>query len=317
MGFKLPDLILETVLRAGLKNARLNPAVIDDVFSDLTATYAEKKYGESEINKIKKMVQNKEVSIVHSFNLTQSTLPCISIQLTDDREDPARSHMGDFTSYQSQLFTDPVQIAATVYVSNIQPTAFNPLTGVVSIPDSVDLSSIYPNLVYIDSAGNEHVITGGINNAIGHKQFAVDNEGVVALGSGGQILTTINYEVFQTHGNIETSQLILGIHTKDSLLTKYLYILVKYIILSRKISLTRRGFQLTSYSGSDFHRNAEYGGDVVYTRFFNVSGLLQHSWKSFQEKLVDNVQVQVQVAQDRLTNEQLNLENQTVQVKDK
>ncbi len=314
MSFKLPDLIVESIIRDGFNNARRDNSVIDDVFEDLTLAFNSKKYGESEVEKIKKVINDQEVSLVHSFNLVNSNLPCISIQLTDDRENENEAHMGNYIGNQDIQITDPDELAALIYVDDITPTSYNVLTGAVKVPDGVNLAGVHANLLFQDSTGTLHTIIGGIINETGIKQFMVEKGGEVALGAGGLIKSSLDYKLYQRRGNIESTQLILGIHTKEALLTKYLYILVKYFMLSRRDDLIARGLQLNTYTGSDFSRNMEYAGDIVYTRFFNVSGRVQHQWRSDKVQLIDNVEVNVKVPKDRAGNEELDLEDSTVQV---
>src|SRR5271165_3186823 len=116
MSFRLPDLIVESILRDGLNNARRDSSVLMDVFGDLTLPFAQKKYGIPEIDKINKLIQNREVAIVHSFNLVPANLPCISIQLADDRESEPRAHLGNYVSSIQVPFTTPEQLAGTVIV---------------------------------------------------------------------------------------------------------------------------------------------------------------------------------------------------------
>jgi hypothetical protein len=316
MSFIIPDLIIESILRDGFNNARRDNTVIDDIFEDLTLAFNSKKYGESEVEKIKKIINDQEVSIVHSFNLVNSNLPCISIQLADDRENENEAHMGNYVSNLVLPLTDPDELAALIYVDDITPTSYNVLTGAVLVPDSVNLAGVHANLLFEDSAGAIHTIIGGIINEPGSKQFMVEKGGSVALGSGGIIKSSLDYKIYQKRGNIESTQLILGIHTKEALLTKYLYILVKYFMLSRRDDLIARGLQLNTYTGSDFTRNMEYVADVVYTRFFNVSGRVQHQWRSDKVQLIDNVEVNVTVPKDRAGNEELGLTDSTIKVKE-
>lgn len=316
MTFKLPDLIIESIIRDGLNNIRRDNSIIDDVFGDLTLPFATKKYGQAELDKIKDSINKKEISIVHSFNLTNTTIPCISIQLSDDRESAERSNMGYYVNNYEVPFTSPDQIATTVIVGAFLPTSYNPTTGIVLVPDEVNLAAVYANLVYVDASGTAHSILGGIINDVGSKQFIVEKNGDVAILAPGEIKTTIDYELYQRHGNTEEAQLILGIHTQNALMTKYLYTLVKYFIISRRHDLIARGLQLNTYTGSDFTRNLEYVGDVVYTRFLNVSGMVQHQWRADKVRLIDSVNVQVLVPKDRLGNEALNLDDASIKVKE-
>lgn len=316
MAFRLPDLIVESILRDGLNNARRDETVIDDVFGNLNLAYASRKYGQSEIDKIKEVIRNKEVSIVHAFNLVNANLPCISIQLADDHEDEDKAYIGNYVQNVTRAFTTPEQLASLVIVESFTPLSYEPLTGVVKVDDSVNLAAVHTNLLFVDAAGAAHQIIGGIVNDPGAKQFIIATGETVSLDPGAVIKSSIDYELFQKRGNVEKTQVILGIHTEEALLTKYLYILVKYFFLSRRSDLIARGFELTSYSGSDFHRNVEYVGDVVYTRFFNLTGLVLHQWQSDKVQLIDSVDVQVKLAKDRLGNEALNLTDSTIKVKE-
>ena len=75
----------------------------------------------------------------------------------------------------------------------------------------------------------------------------------------------------------------VGIHTKDQLLTKYIYHITKYFILSAKEDLIRQNFIIATFKGSDFSRDAGWAGDHVYTRFLNISGKTEDSWVNLDE----------------------------------
>jgi hypothetical protein len=316
MAFRLPDLICESIIRDGFANARRDDTIIDDVFGDLDKRFTRKKYGNKEIDKIKSIIENQEVSIVHSYNLVNANLPCISIQLADDREKTEDAHMGDYVHLSATPYSSPEDLASIVVIPAFTPTSYDPTTGIVVVPDSVDLSTIHVNLLFQDNVSNQFPILGGINNTPGSKMFITDTQATIVLGAECEIVSAIDYNEYLVHGNIEHTQLILGIHTKEALLTKYLYTLVKYFMLSRKKDMTKRGLQLDTYSGSDFHRNVEYLGDVVYSRFFNLSGIVQHAWRQDKVQLIDNVQVIAKVERDVATNEELGLTNSTIQVED-
>lgn len=315
MSFKLPDLIVESVLRDGFRNIRRDPSIIDDIFCDLTKPFAAKKYGEKELNKIKDIFINREVSIIHSYNLANTELPCISIQLADDREKENQSFMGNYLKTEVRQLND-AEKAKLIIINSFQPVSYDAKTGIVVVDDSVNLSTIHVNLLFVDTAGAEHVIIGGIVNEDGRKQFMIPRDETVDLGANAQIKSSLDYKVYQANGNIESVQIILGLHTKEALLTKYLYTIVKYIMLSRRKDLITRGLNLNTYNGSDFHRNMEYVGDVVYTRFFNIGGMQVNDFRFDKVQLIDNVDVNIKVPKDRLGNDALNRTTQTIQVKE-
>ena len=87
----------------------------------------------------------------------------------------------------------------------------------------------------------------------------------------------------------------VGIHTKEQLLTKYLYHITKYFVLSAKEDLIRQNFIIATFKGSDFMRDASWQGDHVYTRFLNISGKTEDSWVNLDELVVALEEVGVQV----------------------
>lgn len=317
MPFVLADLVIESVIRDGMTAVRNDPSIIDDVFSDMKRSFLAKKYGERELNKLKELFQKKEVSIVHAFHLVTSNVPCISIQLVDDTEDRDKAHLDDFEDDVRTPITDPEELADLVRVSPVLALDYDPLSGIVTIDDSVNLDSVYVHMIFEDAAGAEYEILGGIDNTPGQKKLLLDKN-LTDLDISGpcQIKSSINFKQHEKRGTVETERILLGIHTKEPLLTKYLYILVKYFLLSRKKDLIDRDFQLSTFSGSDFTRNLDYGADAVFTRFLTVTGMIQNSWTSDKVTPIDHVDVQVLVEKDQAGNAELGLENSTVQVQE-
>jgi hypothetical protein len=316
MSFTMPDLVIESILREGFIALKRNPDLIDDVFASLTRSYASKKYGEKELQRIKDMISKRDWGFVHSFGEVESNVPCVSIQLGNESEDRGLAHLEDFDESVTEDIVDPEELAELVRVSNIQPDSYDPISGTVYVPDSVNLTQVHVNLLYVDAAGTEHVILGGIDNTNGQKQFVVAKNSEVDISDEGEIKSSIDYKQYEVRGVHNDVQILLGIHTKDALMTKYIYILVKYFLLARKKALIERCFIASSYQGSDFTRNLKYEGDIVFTRFLTVSGKVQDTFRSDQEDIFDNVEVITKVPKDVATTEDLGLEDQTIQVGD-
>src|SRR5690606_33451140 len=183
----------------------------------------------------------------------------------------------------TEEIADPDELEALHRVENIQVLSYDELTGKVTVHDSTDLSPVYKGMIYVDSAGNEFTIEGGINNSSGDKSFFIQKQAEVDFSDNtGLIKSSLDYKQFEVKGVTSDTQLIIGCHSKDALTTKYLYILLKYFIFSRKKDMIKRGFYLATYNGSDFNRDSAYVGDQVYTRFLTVSGKVDDTWRSDQ-----------------------------------
>lgn len=298
MGFALSDLILESIIRDGIENIKQDPTILDDVFAELTRSYASRKYGSAEIQKIKDYItgaNKKEIAVVHSFHEAEAKSPCFSIQLGSDNENTRHDAIDDFLADERIAITEQAKLDALKKVLNFTPTAYDPITGKVSVDDSVDLSDVYVNYIYEDGVSTEHTILSGISNDTGNKYFFIAKNSDVDLNPG-TIRSFLTEEQFELRVMVNESTLLIGCHSKEALLTKYLYILLKYFIESRKKDLIKRGFDNPVVKGSDFTRDLHYQGDMVFTRFLTVSGRTTDTWRSDQVDLIDSVEIDASVA---------------------
>ena len=314
MSFTLPDLVIESVLREGFKALKQNPNVIDHVFSSLVQPHISKKYGERELRRIKETLFKTDWSFVHTFAEVESKTPCVSIQLGAEQESRDLTHLEDLNEEATRKITDPDKLADLVRVTGIFPTLYDFEAGIVYVDDGANLSSVYANLIFVDASGNEFKILGGIVNSPGQKQFMVEPRSEVDISDAGLIKSGIDFEQFSVRGTHSDIQVLLGIHSKDALVTRYMYILVKFILLARKEELIRRNLLNMAYQGSDFARSVEYRGDQVYTRYLTVSGKVEDTWNSDKATIFDNVEAIILVPKDTKTTEDLERENQTIQV---
>lgn len=290
-GFIIPELIVESLIRDGIENVRAKPEIIDDLFSQLTRAYNSRKYGDAEIAKIKALVQ-KEIAVIYSYHLVDSKPISISIMVGSDTEDKSKARLGDYEESVSEQIANPVELQALHRVDNLNVTGFDPVTGKVSVTDGMDLSVIYKGMLYVDSAEVEHVITGGINNTPGDKSFFINKQDEVDFSdTTGFIKSSLDYKEYEIRGVTADVNLVLGVHSKDALTTKYLYLLLKYWIITRKFDMIKRGLFLATFSGSDFNRDSEYTGDKVFTRFLTITGKVEDTWRSDQITLIDNVEI--------------------------
>jgi hypothetical protein len=291
IGFNIPELIIESLLKDGLQNVRNDPTIIDSVFAQLTRTYNSRKYGAAEIAKIKALVQ-KEIAVLYSYHEVDAKTLSYSIMIGTDTEDKHRAQLSDFYESVSEPITNPVELQALKRVENIIVTNYNPQNGKVAIADSVNISNVYKGMIFVDADGIDHPILGSINNTIGEKSFFIQkNDDVNYSLNTSYIKSSLDYKEYEIAGVTGDVQLVIGAHSKDALTTKYLYLLLKYFILSRKPDLISRGLYVSSYSGSDFSRDAQYVGDHVFTRFLTITAKVDDTWRSDLVTLIDNVQV--------------------------
>lgn len=292
MAFPLPDLIIEAAIRDGIANIKASPSLLDAVFSELESAYASRKYGASEITQIKDLitgVNGKEIAIVHAYHLAVAKTPSFSIQLGSDTE--SDKFLND---YQGQLETS---ITPEVKVASFVPTFYDDVSGQIAVADGVDLSNVYPNFVFVDASGIPHVILRGISDETGEKFFFVAEDSVVDIGGNCRIESFIDTSIAELKGSLHDIQILIGVHSVEPLLTKYLYILLKYILKSRRHDLERNCLTVSSMSGSDFTQNQGFQGDHVFDRFLTVTGKVEESWNSDDVTLIENVVIDAELCE--------------------
>ena len=132
-------------------------------------------------------------------------------------------------------------------------------------------------------------------------------------GIGGlDVATMTNASIGQDVNTIHANAVVnVGIHTKEQLVTKYLYHVVKYAILSNKEELIRQNFIIATFKGSDFSRDAGWSGDHVYTRFLNISGKTEDSWVNIDEIVVEGETVDLSLLLSRETDDPMVMSNST------
>jgi hypothetical protein len=290
-GFIIPELIIESIIRDGIQNVRSDKTIIDSVFAQLTRHYNSSKYGETEITKIKTLI-DKEIAVLYSYHQVDAKDLSFTIMVGTDTEAKNRAHLGDHYEEIQEQIVDTDELEALHRVDDLQVTNYDPLSGKVTVDDSTNLSPIYKGMIYVDSSQVEHIILGGINNTAGDKSFFIGrNEDVDLSDATGFIKSSLDYEQYEIKGVTGDVNLVIGCHSKDALTTKYLYILLKYFLLSRKKDLISRCFYTSSFSGSDFNRDSQYVGDQIFTRFLTFTGKVDDTWRSDQVVLIDNIEV--------------------------
>lgn len=291
MGMMLPDLIIETTIRDGLEWLADNPDRIDGIFAELLQGYASRKYGQTEIDRIKTFLAKKNIAVVHSFHEAAAKSPCYSIQLASESEAKDRAHLGDFEEDVQVDLTEPADLDALKKVDALTPTAYDTITGKVSVPDSADMSLVNAGYIYEDGSGIEFEVLPGVSNVDGNKFFFIGKGLDPDIANPGFIRTFLDYTQHEVRGITTRTSILIGVHSKEALLTKYMYALLKYILESRKDDLIKRCFVNSTFTGSDFTRDMRYEGDMVFTRFYTITGEVDDSWRTDDIELIDSVEI--------------------------
>lgn len=312
MAFVLPEIVIESVIRDGIANMKNNEKVIDDVFASLKEPYISSKYGQAEIDRIKSVILNKkEISVVHNLSDIGMNVPCYSIQLGVDLEDKAQAGLGDHEGMHETPITDPIELAALIKVDNIVVDSFD--VTQFKVTTATDLTDGKQSHEFIDASGTAWDIKA-IDKANGC--IYLELGATPDISDFCRIESKLKTVVHEEKYVASDETIIIGVHAKDALMAKYLYILLKYFMVSRKHSMQKRCFDVSSYNGSDFTRNLQMQGDQVYNRFLTITGKIEDTWNAGDVDQIDEVQVTVLVPKDEAAPEDINQENLTVKASD-
>lgn len=94
----------------------------------------------------------------------------------------------DFTQINKELIQRQKTGPSEPIVTAFQPTAINIHTGVISIPDSVDLLQVRVNDILIDSLGKRFLILQPVDNIYGQKTVTIGINKQISLGVGAVII---------------------------------------------------------------------------------------------------------------------------------
>lgn len=273
IGMPLTEFVLETVIRDGLGELRTSPAKMNYLFGRFKEAQFNNQYGQKKVDEVRTYLERNQIRIVQAFSLNATAIPCISIKIISSEETPERQHFGN--TFEAAFDTKD----RDVVVTDIQPSAYNSSTGKLSIPDSVDLSVVIPNQIFVDAAGTEFTILSGISNLLGSKFITIAKGADPDLSDSGEILDPIDFTAFE-RGMVRLTETVqLGIHAKDDPhIAKFIYYIVYYILKSRQKSLITRGIHLDYGMISALDRVEQLGDENVFTRYIDLKCLTEFNF---------------------------------------
>ena len=243
----LAEFAIESILREGLTDMKSDTDMrLDDIFGRLRLPDISVKYGDNEIAKIKEVIMRTPIHIYQAqTNLSNIEMPGISIHLLADTESENKAGIND---YEGEAST-PINPA--VIVDLFTPSSYDSATGKLTIDDSVDLSQVYPNQYFRDGIGQLFQISD-LSDINGDKYLIINTDAIGIILANSKVVSGITEKIHQVDYTPADENIMIGIHTENSLLTKYLYYIVRYLLWSKRVRFQQYNLELSKYNGSDF-----------------------------------------------------------------
>lgn len=283
--FCLAEFALESILREGLEDMKSDTDLrLDDIFGRLRLPDIATKYGNDEISKIKKLLLRTPINIVQAqTNLMEMKMPAISIHLLADTESEAKASFNDKDG-ETSIPVDP-----EILVNAFTATSYDISTGKISVPDSVDLSDIYAGKVFVDGLGQNFKIMDPISNINGDKYFSITTDIVSITLTNCSIVQSIQERHFNVDYIPTDENIMIGVHAENSLLSKYLYYVVRYILYKKKNRFMEYQLQLSKYNGSDFAITQVFIPENGHSRWITAQFSTYNFWKGDELNIIDAV----------------------------
>ena len=290
MGAPLTEFTLESILRDGLGDLRSNPDKLDDLFSKFTTTFFNNQYGINQIESLKTYIQENQIKIVHAFSQIPMSTPCFSIQLLSSSE----------REYEQQFGNDEFDVDESkdrnIIVAGVTPSAYDTVSGKLSIAGGVNLSAVCPGMIFIDNTNQEFIIGTGNSNLSGNKYINIGSGKTPSQTGSGTIVSSVDFQR-QQRGFVRLREIIsIGCHSKDNIhLSKYLYYILYFILKSRQSELINRGINLDKGDGGIFDRDDAFAGENIYSRFMQLTCLTEFTWDKELANILDCFELDIKV----------------------
>lgn len=281
-GIHQSDVIIRTALVAALADMRANPWLLDYVFSSLPRdAQTFKDYGEKSVDAAKDWFLKTDVPVSMVPRIDEGRWPRITISLADSQE--TENTLGD-------VHYEPVQFQSTgdwhALTDPFTPPSYNPQTGKIGLPTTIteDLK-VVAGMHIIDHVGREHLILG-------------DEEGFIFIQAGTIVdlrdavikgVKPITAVWMESAAFKETYH--IGIHVGgEPVYLTWLHSIVSFALLRyRQALLEARGFERSSITSSDFQKNDTFEGELVFSRYITVSGVVRNYWPKAITSTIDSV----------------------------
>lgn len=277
------DIIIKSMIQLGIQDMRDNPWLIDHMLSDLTSNpYYAQKYGQKQVDACKDWFKSNEIDIVMLGRKDRERYPCIVIGVGSSPEKDDMKSMADQSTEKTVLM--PNQIGKTIpyVIAPFSGFSYDDTTGLVTVPNTVDLTKIAVNMVLVDP-----------HSSTGYTIHGVDNEGIyiepnltVTAATLGVLPQYQFFEARQEHAFFQESYKISCYSHGDPQVMLWLHSIALYTILRYRESLLEaNGFAQSSVSSAPPISNGDV--ETEWCREITISGQVENSWLKSPRRFIE------------------------------
>jgi hypothetical protein len=287
------DMTILTAIELGIEDMRKNEWLVDDMLSDLRANvYLRQKFGQKQIDACKEWFRNTGIDVYMRPRDDKDRLPCVTIEMGSSNEKPEMKHLADLSAHKKILLPNEIDKPIPYVVRPFIPTDYDQQTGLLGVPDTVNLVNVAPGMVLVDPAkGIGYIIQG-----IGDGGILLEPNQSIDATQLGILPQYQYYETRVEHAFFEETYAIRCHAHGDVQTTLWLWSIVKYAILRYKQSLLEaQGFAETVLTSGPPEANEEWttpGGEKAFTRSLVITGQVEDTWLKAPHRYVEVIAFQ-------------------------
>jgi hypothetical protein len=282
------DIIIKTAIDLGIEDMKKNPWLLNHMLSDLVKIgYFRDKYGEKQIESCKEWFRNAQIDVYMRARDDKDRLPCVTVQMGPSNEKPEMKTMADQSTERAVLMPNQIGKPIPYMVKPFTPMGYDEDTGIVSVPSTVDLSLVTPDMILVNPAtGQGYLIQDTVDEGI----LIESNLNIQASQFG--VVPQYQYYIAMIEHSFFDESYIIGCHAHgDPQNVLFLWSIVKYSILRYRESLLEaNGFceSTVSSSGPDFDEAfTTQGGEKAWARFMTLQGQTENTWIKSPRRIIE------------------------------
>jgi len=286
------DLIIKQAIELGLEDIRKNPWLLDDVMGQFTKdSRLVKAYGQKEVDACKEWFLNNRIEINLRFRQDKDQFPCITIGLGSSSEMEDMKHMADLSTEIEELMPNQIGKPIPYIVKPFVPVSYDSDRGLMVVGSDTSTRKVREGQLIVDPAtGNAYPIVSITAEGL----FIA--EGTELTANKFAIIPKYqSYKVRREHSFFQETYSI-GCHVVgEPTQLLWLHAITMYSLLRYKESLLEgREFAQATFQSTDMAPNNSFGpagGDNVFSRYINMSGMVENSWIKTPARTIEAVEV--------------------------
>jgi hypothetical protein len=115
MGWVMPEIVVQKIIKSGMQELRENPKAFDDIFSQYTQDELDVDYGQLYIDKIRDWFTDPstKIPVLSGWALNVQKVPSISVHLANESEDESKASLLDYAG----TFDDSAETGTAVFTT--------------------------------------------------------------------------------------------------------------------------------------------------------------------------------------------------------